>query len=411
MKITSVEVMRINSAADMTGGKGDPFNGKKPVQKKKGGWHPIILRINTDEGIYGYGEVALAYGVGCDAGFGMAKDLAAMIIGMDPMDNEAIWHKMRTKTFWGLAGGAVVFAGMSGIDMALWDIKGKALGVPLYVLLGGKCREDLRCYASQIQFDWGVQGNVLIDPQQYAEAALKAVADGYDAVKVDALEFDPEGRMKALNLRGPLSLPVINMAVARVEAIREAVGDGVDIIIENHGETDVVSAIQYAKALEPYGIYFYEEVVGPMNPAMHREMKEKVNIPIAGGERIFSRWGYAPFFADRSLDVIQPDLGTCGGITEGKKICDMAHTYDMTVQTHVCGSPIYKAASLHLEIAIPNFCIHEHHRVSLLPENIAMCKYDYQPVNGRYKVPELPGIGQELTEETYQNAYKEVVTG
>jgi L-alanine-DL-glutamate epimerase-like enolase superfamily enzyme len=127
---------------------------------------------------------------------------------------------------------------------------------------------------------------------------------------------------------------------------------------------------------------------------------------LAGGERIYSRWGYRPFFEGGLLDVIQPDLGNCGGITEGKKICDMAHVYDVLVQCHVCGSPIAVAASLQLEAVIPNFIIHEHHTIYLKDYNRNFCKYDYQPVNGYYDVPDKPGIGQELTEETIDNAFK-----
>ena len=121
---------------------------------------------------------------------------------------------------------------------------------------------------------------------------------------------------------------------------------------------------------------------------------------VAAGERIYTRWGYRPFLEDRSIDVIQPDLCLCGGLTEAKKICDMGHAYDCAVQIHVCGSPISKAAALQIEAVIPNFLIHEHHQRALNPESRETCLYDYQPVNGRYAIPDKPGIGQELTPET-----------
>jgi galactonate dehydratase len=210
-------------------------------------------------------------------------------------------------------------------------------------------------------------------------------------------------------LCGPQPTWVMNMGIERLAAIREAVGDKVDIIIENHAETDTTSAIQFGKLIEPFNIMFYEEVNTPLNAELTRYAKDKINIPLAAGERIYSRWGYVPFFKNRSLDVIQPDLGTCGGLTEGKKICDMAHVYELTAQAHVCGSPIAKAAALHLETAIPNFCIHEHHRSALVQGNIELCEYNYQPVNGRYTVPELPGLGQELTKRAYDLADKVVV--
>ena len=143
MKITSVEVVKVNTG----------------VSKRVEGvpWNPIVVMIKTDEGITGFGEVGVAYGNACDAGFGMAVDFAKVIIGMDPMNNEEIWEKIFRNTFWGMGGGTIVFAGISGIDIALWDIKGKALNTPVYQLLGGKTNKKLRAYASQLQFDWGLK--------------------------------------------------------------------------------------------------------------------------------------------------------------------------------------------------------------------------------------------------------------
>jgi galactonate dehydratase len=398
MLIKSADVLLINTSIPVKAGKALS-------------WNPIIVKIITDEGIYGLGEVGMAYGAGSTAAWGMAQDLAKLIIGMDPLNTEAIWDKMMKKTFWGQGGGTVVFGGMSGIDMALWDIKGKALGVPVYQLLGGKCRNELRCYASQIQLGWSAAcREMLREPAEYAEAALKAVAEGYNAVKVDPLTFDLKNSANLANsYTGILTNDVCEMVVDRVAAIREAVGSGVDIIIENHASTDTTSAIQLGKLLEPFNIMFYEEVNTPLNPELTKYVKDKVNIPLAAGERMYSRWGYLPFFQNRSLDVIQPDLGTCGGLSEGKKICDMAHVYEITAQAHVCGSPIAKAAALHLETAIPNFCIHEHHRNALCAANIELAIYDYQPVNGKYTVPELPGLGQDLSEKAYAMARKVTV--
>jgi L-alanine-DL-glutamate epimerase-like enolase superfamily enzyme len=380
------------------------------LQSSTSKWRPVVVRINTDEGISGFGEVGMAYGVGASAGLGMAKDLSRIIIGMDPMQNEAIWDKMQKKTFWGQGGGTVVSAGMSAIDIALWDIKGKALKVPVYQLLGGKTRNTVRTYASQLQFGWGAakEKSVLVEPKEYADAALKAVADGYDAIKVDVNEMDEFGNVKKRNLYGPLSKKVLRVGYDRLKAMREAVGPDVDIIVEAHALTDTTSAIQFGKMIEELDIFFYEEPVMPLNPKQMKKVADNVNIPIAAGERIYTRWGFAPFFEAGSIAVIQPDLGTCGGFTEGKKICDMAHVYDMTVQVHVCGGPIMTAAALHMECAIPNFVIHELHRYALLEANTKTCKYNYLPKNGIYEIPDLPGIGQELTEETIKAS--EVIT-
>ena len=395
MKITSIDIIDV----------------KNDLQSAVAKWRPVVVRINTDEGISGFGEVGMAYGVGASAGFGMAKDLSKMLIGLDPMKNEFIWDMMQKKTFWGQGGGTVVSAGMSAIDTALWDIKGKALKAPVYQLLGGKTRDKLRTYASQLQFGWNrsAKKDILITPEQYVEAALKAKADGYDCIKVDVNEIDEEGYAKKRNLYGPLPNKVLDVGYQRLKAIRETVGDDMDIILEAHALTDTTSAIKFGRMVEDLDILFYEEPVMPLNPKQMKIVSDSVNIPIAAGERIFTRWGYVPFLESGSLAVIQPDLGTCGGITEAKKICDMAHVYDMTCQIHVCGGPIMTAASLQVEVAIPNFCIHELHRYSLLDGNINTCKYNYLPQGGYYEVPDLPGIGQELTEESIRESDKVTV--
>lgn len=388
MRIVSVDVMQVPSGN---------------AGSSRGAWSPVIVRVNTDEGISGFGEVGLAYGKGFRAGLGMVQDFAEAIIGMDPMQNEAVWETIFRNTFWGMGNGTVVSGAMSGIDIALWDIKGKALNVPCYQLMGGKTNDNLRVYASQLQFNWGekITKQKLITPEEYAEVTRVAMADGYDAIKVDPIYFSdqPDGG-GSWKITGPLEKKVIKTVYDRVAAMREAGGDDLDIIIEMHSNTDTTAAIQIGQALQDLRIFYYEEPAHPLNVENFVEIKNKVNIPLASGERIYTRLGYRPFFEKRALQVIQPDLCLCGGLTEAKKICDMAWVYDAAVQIHVCGSPISKAAALQIEAAIPNFIIHEHHQRALNPESRATCLYDYQPENGRYKVPDLPGIGQELTPET-----------
>lgn len=366
-------------------------------------WNPIFLRINTDEGISGFGEIGLAYSDAINAAFGICRDFSQIIIGMDPMKTEKIWDVLHRSTFWGQGGGTVIFAGISAIDIALWDIKGKALNVPVYQLLGGKTNDRLRTYASQIQFDWAKESKNLIYPAEYAEATRKAMAEGYTCVKVDPLGVDMKGDWQ-WDFNGLLERRQIKMAVDRVAAVREAGGDDLDIIVELHSQTDVDTSIQLGKELEPLNCFYYEEPTQPLNPDLYREISNKLRIPLASGERIYSRWGYRPYFEQRTLSVIQPDLGNTGGLTEGKKICDMARVYDIGVQLHLCGGPIAIAAALQLEAVIPNFIIHEHHQYAMIEENIAMCRYDYQPVDGYYTVPDLPGIGQEVTEETIKKS-------
>lgn len=386
MKITSVDIIAV-------------ANDFKSMTAK---WQPVVVRINTDEGISGFGEVGLAYGFGASGGFGVAKDFAPLLIGQDPMKNEAIWERLFKKTFWGQGGGSCVFGGMSGIDVALWDIKGKALNVPIYQLLGGKSRDKLRTYASQVQFGWGVgrDKSQLVRPAEYADVAQAAVSEGFTAVKVDPMGMDRDGKWNQQDLTGVQPNLVMRTAYDRVKAIRDAVGPDVDIIVEMHAFTDTTAAIQFGRMIEELGIFCYEEPVMNLNSEQMKRVAEKVKIPLAAGERIYSRWGFRPFFEDGSLSIIQPDLGLCGGLTEGKKICDMAHVYDVTAQMHVCGGPLATAAALQMEAVIPNFIIHELHRFALLEANTKTCKYNYLPKNGYYDVPNLPGLGQELTDET-----------
>ncbi len=362
--------------------------------------HPVLCRIHTDTGLYGDGEAAMSYGVGSTAAFGMVQDLANLIIGMDPLETEKIWDKMYRTTFWGQNGGGVFSAGMSAIDIALWDIKGKYFGVPIHVLLGGKLNDDLRVYASQIQFGWRKTMGAVFETQDYADAAIRAVSEGYDAIKADFFTFRDAPSKGAFTDRDRTCylLPqILRLVVERVSAVREAVGPDVDIIMENHSYLDVNTAIQLAEAVRPYGIMYFEEPNTP-DPQTARLLAKRINIPLASGERIYTRWQYAPYFRDGSLQIAQPDMGTCGGFTEVKKICDMAYTYDVGIQIHACGSPLSTAAALQMEAAIPNFIIHEHHQCFLTENNIKLCKRDYQPVNGRFKVPELPGLGQELSD-------------
>ena len=362
-------------------------------------WKPIFVLIRTDAGITGHGEIGLAYGKSHDAGFGQGVDYARQIIGMDPLDCEAIWQKLQRKTFWGMSGGAVPFAAISGIDIALWDIRGKYYNAPVYRLLGGKMRSRIRCYASQIQLGWGKKSRRHVRAEEYAQATKDAVAAGFDAVKVDPAGIDEDGGWNTWNLTGLLRNSQLGLIEDRVAAIREAGREDLDIIVELHANTGADAALQIARALEPYGIFYMEEPTQSLSPELFSYISARTSIPLAAGERIHGRWGFRPFFEQRSLSVIQPDVCNVGGITEAKKVCDMADTYDISVQAHVCGSPLSNAAALQLEAAIPNFVIHETHEYSIVPENIALCRYDYQPVGGYLEVPELPGIGQEINED------------
>jgi galactonate dehydratase len=365
-------------------------------------WHPVIIQINTDENISGLGEVGLAYGSGHSGGAGYVKNLAEeFLIGSDPMKTELLWETMFRKTFWAQGGGPVVFGAMSAIDIACWDIRGKALGQPVYQLMGGKTNESLRTYASQIQFGWDKKKfTLLTSPEDFAEAARKAVADGYDAVKVDPTTIGEDGQ-RMRNLNKILNNKTVKMVYNRVKAIREAVGPDVDILIELHAAPGATSAIQLGQVLEGLDCMFFEEGVHYLNVDLQAKIAKNVKIPMAAGERLYTRWGYRQYFEKQVLDMIQPDLCLTGGLTEGKKVCDYANIYDITVQMHVCGSPISTAAALQLEAVIPNFQIHEHHTNAIKKANRELCIQDYQPQKGQYTIPDLPGLGIELNKRAF----------
>lgn len=367
-------------------------------------FNPVLVRIHTDEGLSGIGESGMVFGNVAGGAAGMIRDFARLLIGLDPRNTEAIWDKL-FRNYWCMGGGPVLYSAMSALDIALWDIKGKALGVPIYELLGGRTRTELRCYASQIQFGWGPQRKTLIDPADYAESALAAVAQGYDCVKVNPVQFyGTTATENALvnpkaEYFGLLEAKDIRRARERVQAIREAVGPDVGIIIELHSVLGVNAALQIIQALEEFDIFYCEEAVHPLNVDNMALLARKTRTPIASGERIYTRWGYRPFLEAQALAVIQPDACLAGGITEVKKIADYAAVYDTTVQVHVYGTSISTLAAAHIETSISNFIIHESHTLAFNPTVADLCIHDYQAKQGRFTAPELPGLGQELNDD------------
>lgn len=396
MKITSVEIYKVI-----------PDNPPVP------GWCPICVKINTDEGLYGWGESGIPVQSGRDASATMMREIAPLLIGQDPLDNEALWQRLFHLSYWSYAGGAVEFAAISALDVALWDIKGKYCNLPVYKLLGGKVNEKLRTYASQIQLGWGPIDEPVVTPEQYAEEARKAVAEGYKCVKVDPLWTDDIGKVSSpQKLNYPKEVvsdwewkrfnngKQLQVVSDRVGAIRDAVGKEVDIIIEYHGMTDVNTAIQIGRELDQYNCLYYEEPSHSLNPDMLVAFKNGVKTPIATGERIGSVWGFKEIIERRAIGVAQPDLGVIGGITEAKKMCDFCNIHDIGVQMHLVSGPILAAATLHVETSISNFVYHENLAWNKSDLYLSIGKYkDVVPDNGFYRVPERPGIGQELSEE------------
>ncbi|RCW68577.1 L-alanine-DL-glutamate epimerase-like enolase superfamily enzyme [Pseudorhodoferax soli] len=382
MKVTKIEVLE----AELSG------------QNGIASWHHVFARVHTDEGISGLGEIGMAYGTGARAGGPMVLALGErFVLGHDPMSTETIWERMLRKSFWAEGGGPVVFGAMSAIDAALWDIKGRAAGKPVHQLLGADTPAPLRCYASQLQFDWGTNEVVnLVEPARYKDAAVRAREEGYDAVKVDPLMVAMDGS-RAARLRGILTPEQRRMVRARMEAIRDGIGPDADIILELHSFTSTAGALQTAEEVKDLGILFMEEPTHYNGARAHNRAARKSPVPIAAGERMYTRWGFLPYLEAESLDMIQPDVGLVGGISEAMKIAHLAHTFDVGVQAHVCGSPLASAIALQFEAAIPNFEIHEHHTYAQKSCNRDLFLEDLQPQRGRFHVPTGPGLGMTLS--------------
>lgn len=382
MKITKVETLEI----DLSGQNGLAL------------WRPIFARIYTDEGITGIGEAGLAYGTASESVAPMMLKLAErFLIGKDPNDTETLWEHMLRRSFWAQGGGPVIFGAMSALDSALWDIKGKAAGLPVHRLLGAETPEPLRCYASQLHFGWESDSQLYDKPSDYLKTAQKVRAEGYDCVKVCPVYVAAGGeRARKRAIYTPAER---KLARARMEAIREGVGPDTDIIIELNALTTTASSLQLLNLFADLDILFVEEPTHYNSPEAHIKVANQSPIPMATGERLYTRWGFLPYLQAGSIDMIQPDIGLVGGISEGMKIAHLAHTFDVGVQAHICGTPLATAMALQFEAAIPNFEIHEHHSFSLKACNRELFEEDLQPVNGRFAVPTAHGFGMTLRKE------------
>jgi galactonate dehydratase len=340
----------------------------------------LFLKIETDEGIIGWGEPIIE---GKAATVRAAVDeLMQNLIGKDPMDIEHHWNTMYRGGFY--RGGPILMSAISGIDQALWDIKGKFFNAPVHQLIGGKAREKMRVYS------W-IGGD---RPNDIANAAKLAKEQGFTAVKMNATD-----EMQYID-----SYQKIDRVLQRVTAFREAVGMSVEVGIDFHGRLHKAMAKVLAKELERYHPMFIEEPVLPENNEALKEITQLTSIPIATGERMFSRWHFKQLLQDGYVDIIQPDLSHAGGITECKKIISMAEAYDVAAAPHCPLGPIALAACLQVDATCHNAFIQEqslgiHYNTGndLLDylQDASVFKYE----NGFVSIPSQPGLGITINEE------------
>jgi len=301
--------------------------------------------------------------------------------GKDPLESEVHWTNLYQD--FQARGGRIASTALSGIDIALWDLKGKLLDQPVWKLLGGAHRKKIRVYANGWYTNPGT-------PEQNAEEAKVVIDKGYTALK-----FDPFGQDNFYKL----SLKESQLAEERVAAVRESVGPFVDILVEAHAKFNVMNAIQIGKRLEEYRPLFYEEPVSQERVSELLEVRNKVNIPIATGERLYTKFPFAEIVDRHAVDVLQPDIANAGGITELKKIAIIAEAKHITMAPHNVCSPVGAMAEMHLDASIINFEIQEYHAEFYTEHYFTVLNGFIRQQNGYVELTDAPGLGLELNEE------------
>lgn len=340
----------------------------------------LFLRVETDDGLVGWGEPALE---------GRARTVAAAVrelmdkyvVGTDVRRILDVWQVLYKGGFY--RGGPVLMSALAGIDQALWDIKGKALEVPIYELLGGPCRDKVRVYR------W-VGGD---EPDEVAEEARRLVEQGFTALKMNIA-----GRLELLE-----SPATVKKIIRRFLKVREAVGEDVDLALDFHGRVSPALAFKLAQALEEGHPFFYEEPIFPPSVALLSRLKTLTHVPIAFGERLYSRWDFRPFFEAGVLNIAQPDLSHAGGITECLRISALAETYGALMAFHCPLGPVALAASLQVAAISSNFLIQEtslgiHYNEGVELLDYVANKEMFALREGYIALPSGPGLGVEIDE-------------
>jgi len=355
-------------------------------------WGRLLVRIKTDEGFVGYGESGedSRWGIGVS----LVNNWAKQMIDSDPMETKKIlrriWYSMK---HFGRDG--ITMGTLSAIDFALLDLKGKMMGVPTYDLVGGKFRDRIRMYCDTSH------PKPLGDPESHVKVVREALEMGFESVKFD-LDTGFQGR-EALGwepYNQQLRNNELDWMVEVTEAVRNAVGNNIELMVDLHGNYNATSAIKIAKALERYNLTWLEEPVPAENVDAMREVKRSTSTPICAGENLHSAWRFRRLLEEQAVSIIEPDLNKCGGILEGQRIANMADLQYIPVAPHNTSTPVGTLAACHFCASTPNFVSLEWHGLREAAEWSRLVKWDGPIIKDGYiTIPNKPGLGFELNEE------------
>ena len=352
--------------------------------------YQLHVRIYTDQGVFGHGE-------GTDAvhgGVPLVRMFRRFLVGQDPLNVDYLFERIRTSGIFAGAQAGQYVAALAAVETALWDLAGKALGVPIYQLLGGRQRERIRIYCDS-------QTEDPKDPE--APAKLQSIRDlGFTAVKIDIDDGRDPMRWDAVNWTA--SNAEIDHMLAKIAFVRESFDKRVDLAVDMHGRYDLPTGRRVAREVEPFKLLFLEEPVPAENVDAMRDIRESTSTPICCGENLFLRHGFREVLEKRAADIIMPDLQKCGGLLEGRKIADMAHTYYVPFAPHCVVSPIGTMASCHVCAAVPNFLVLEWHWIQRLDLWRSFVQQGEIIEKGFVTVPDRPGIGVDMNEEAARRA-------
>ncbi len=354
--------------------------------------YQVHVRVYTDQGIVGQGETTDA----SQGNVALIRQFGRMLTGQDPLNIEAAFERIRTSGVFAGAQAGVYVTALTGIETALWDIAGKALGVPVYQLMGGKVRDRVRVYCDSGERE-------MIPGDERSKARIHEIQEmGFTAAKIDIDDARDAARMDRVNWTA--SNGEIEHMLAKIAFTRENYPKNFDLAVDMHARYDATTGKRVAKEVEPFKLMWLEEPVPAENIDAMREVRASTSTPICCGENLYMRWGFRELLEKRAADIIMPDFQKCGGLMEARKIADMAHTYYVPVAPHAVTSPIGMMATAHVCAVIPNFLVQEWHWIDSRDLWRNWVKEGEIIQKGFIPLPERPGIGVEMNDDAAKKA-------